>query len=92
MMAILVTLQNHRAAAFPVDEQTYNFAEGMVPRVGEYIHLHDQSRLAEVNHVIYMARGNPNAGTRKPGCAYCKAVVLVVTGTDPDRPWSGRYS
>ena len=91
-MSILVTLQNHSDNPFPVEEESYVFTEGMVPRVGESIHLHDQSRVAKVERVIYMAQDNPHAGSRKPGRPYCCAVVLVVTGNDPNFPWPGRYS
>jgi hypothetical protein len=90
-MGLLVTLQNHRAAAFPVDERSYVWAD-TAPRVGDYIHLHDQSRLVKVDHIVWMAQEHPGAGSRKPTRPGVAALVAVVTGHDPDQHWSGRYS
>lgn len=86
----LVTIQNHRDAQHPVEQKSYVFAEGMVPRAGEHIHLHDQGRLAEVVTVVYMAQG-PHPGTTMAN-AYCQSVILVVAGHEPNPDFDGLYS
>jgi hypothetical protein len=92
-MGLLVTLQNHRSSAFPVDERSYVWAEGQ-PHEGEFIHLHDQGRLVRVDRVVWMATEHPLAGSRsrKPTRPGVTAAVVVVTGTEPTEQFSGRYS
>lgn len=92
-MGLLVTIQNHRSAAYPVDERSYVWAQGQ-PQMGEQIHLHDQSRLVRVDHVVWMAQEVPyDDGYGKRLAS--RACVAVVTGTDPNLPsavFDGRYS
>lgn len=79
-MGLLVTIHNKRSAAFPVEEKSYAWTQGQ-PQAGEHIHLHDQGRLVRVESIVWMAQDTG-----------CSALIAVVMGTDPSRPWDGRYA
>lgn len=90
-MATLIVIRNHRAAAFPVDEFEFTAAE--VPRVGDYVHLHEQGRVATVDQVLWQVGAQsprPTRTRREDDARYgaptgqaTRSAVLVVTGTIP---------
>ena len=88
-MAILVTLQNHRDAEFPVDERTYRWAECQ-PAEGQQIHLHDQARLVNIDRVVWMSK--PWPGNDRSMEDVVSSCVVVVTPNAPRQGWDGRYS
>jgi hypothetical protein len=70
---ILVTFRPARSSVWPIEEVSYTCDH--IPREGEYVHLHEQGRLASVSAPpVYMITERGMTG-----------VIVTVLGTDPER-------